>query len=116
MVLSPHFCHAHDCRERVPPILLMCNPHWLSLPKPIRDAVWREYRDGQERGAVRPSSRYLAVQRLAVAHTALLPEDEEAALVAASYLMLAEGFAARAVEEGAGDPLEDLRPDGGAFR
>lgn len=93
----------------------MCKPHWAALPKPIRDAVWREYRLGQERDK-RPSSRYLAVQRLAVAHTAFLLEDEEAALVAATYLILAEGFASRAIEEGAGDPLEDLRPDGGAFR
>ena len=110
-----HLCHAHACTERVPPRMLMCKPHWTVLPKAIRDAVWREYRPGQEKDK-QPSLRYVAVQRLAVAHSALLPEDEEAALVAAGYLAEAEALAARAVEDGVGDPLEDLRPDGGGFR
>jgi hypothetical protein len=103
-----HLCKAHECPERIPFERLMCKPHWFSLPKPIRDAVWREYTGGE-------SIRLLAVQRLAVAHSAFLPNDEEAALVAAGYLEEAEKFAARSIETGLGDPLEDLRPDVGSF-
>lgn len=25
-----------------------CKAHWFRLPKPIRDAIWRAYRPGQE--------------------------------------------------------------------
>jgi hypothetical protein len=106
---TTHLCLAHECSERVSFRLLMCKPHWLSLPKSIRDAVWREYQEGS-------SFRLLAVQQLAVAHSALLPNDEEAALVAAEYLAQAETYATSAIKKGLGDPLEGLRPDGGDFR
>lgn len=42
-----HTCHATDCPSRVPPSMFMCRRHWFSLPKPLRDAVWRTYREGQ---------------------------------------------------------------------
>lgn len=51
-----HHCHAHGCTRAVPPKLFMCKSHWYALPKPVRDAVWREYRPGQERDK-RPSDR-----------------------------------------------------------
>jgi hypothetical protein len=32
---------------RVPPEMFMCRRHWFSLPKAMRDAIWRTYRAGQ---------------------------------------------------------------------
>lgn len=57
-----HECHAHGCAVAVPPSMVMCRPHWWSVRKALRDAIWREYRRGQERDK-RPSARYMAVQR-----------------------------------------------------
>ena len=104
-----HTCHAHGCKVAVPPSMFMCKPHWFSLPKPVRDAIWREYRPGQERDK-NPSARYMAVQRLAIARVAFKPHDEEAARVAAYYLVRAEMWRGRAIAEGAGDPLAGLVP------
>ncbi len=42
-----HTCHATGCKTRVPPEMFMCKKHWFSLPKPMRDAIWRTYRPGQ---------------------------------------------------------------------
>jgi hypothetical protein len=53
-----HTCHAHGCEVRVPPKMFMCKRHWFSLRKPMRDAIWREYRPGQEDDK-RASTRYM---------------------------------------------------------
>jgi hypothetical protein len=87
--------------------MFACRQHWFALPKKIRDAIWREYDPGQERRKD-PSLRYLAVQRLAVSHTAFRPNDEEAARVAATYLAQAHAFAEQAKAAGLGNPLEGL--------
>src|SRR6185369_14871161 len=76
-----HTCHSPDCTRPVPPRMLFCLPHWRALPKKVQDAVWREYRSGQEIDK-KPSLRYLSVQRLACAHSVFKPDDEEAALLA----------------------------------
>lgn len=57
-----HTCHARGCDVPVPPKMFMCRAHWYSLPKSMRDAVWAEYRTGQE---VRkdPTDAYLIVTR-----------------------------------------------------
>lgn len=102
-----HTCHAHGCDKRVPPAMFACKRHWFSLPVKIRRAVWREYRLGQEDDK-RPSFRYMAVQRLAVMHTAFKPNDEEAARVCAGYLAEAVLWQRRAIEVGLGDPLDGL--------
>lgn len=104
-----HTCHAHGCDRRVPPSMFACRPHWFALPRPVRDAVWREYRPGQEDDK-RPSPRYMAVQRLAVMHTAFKPNDEAAAHVCAQYLYEAMVWQSKAIAAGFGDPLEGLIP------
>ena len=39
-----HFCHARPyCLVPVPPRLFACKPHWLMLPKHMRDAIWEGY-------------------------------------------------------------------------
>lgn len=86
-----------------------CREHWFGLPKKIRDAIWREYRPGQERDK-QPSYRYLAVQRLAVMHTAFKPHDEAAANICQKYLYEAVAYATMAKDAGQGDPLDGLLP------
>jgi hypothetical protein len=102
-----HTCHAHGCKTPVPASLFMCRAHWYSLRKPLRDAIWREYRHGQENDK-RPSPRYLAVQQRAVAEVAFRPNDEQAASDAAPYALAAERWRQVAIERGDGDPLEGL--------
>jgi len=87
--------------------MLFCRPHWFKLRAITRNAIWREYRPGQEVDK-NPSRRYMAVQRLAVAESAFRPHDEEAARICAIYLVEAERWAQRAIAAGEGDPLSDL--------
>lgn len=102
-----HECHAHGCNVAVPPSMFMCRRHWYSLRKPLRDAIWREYRPGQEDDK-NPSARYMAIQRLAVAEVAFRPNDEQAAREASPYLAEAWVWRQRAIDTGAGDPLAGL--------
>jgi hypothetical protein len=92
--------------------MLFCLPHWRALPKKVQDAVWREYRSGQEIDK-KPSLRYLSVQRLACALSVFKPDDEEAALLALVCLKEAVNYSRAAVEAGLGDPLENLAPKDG---
>ncbi len=55
-----HTCHWTGCTTPVPPKLWGCKAHWYKLPKQLRDAIWQEYRPGQEIDK-KPSVRYLAV-------------------------------------------------------
>jgi hypothetical protein len=45
--MSEHLCHARNCKIAVEPECLMCMLHWRKLPKALKDAVWRFYREGQ---------------------------------------------------------------------
>ena len=44
MSRRPVTCAVASCGERVRPGQLMCKPHWFSLPKALRDDVWRTWR------------------------------------------------------------------------
>jgi hypothetical protein len=85
--------------------------HWASLPKRFKDAIWREYRPGQERDK-KPSVRYLAVQQAAVAMAAFKPYDEGAAKTCAEYLQKAIHLQHVAIQAGDGDPLQGLWVEG----
>lgn len=65
-----HLCHAVDCNERVPPARLMCPRHWFMVPRPLRLAVWRTYKPGQEVTKT-PSEAYLRAARVAVNSVAM---------------------------------------------
>lgn len=104
-----HTCHAHGCEAAVPPSMIFCRSHWFSLRKPMRDAIWREYRSGQERDK-NPSLRYLAVQQRSVGEVAFRPNDEAAAVAAAPYLLNAQRLRLLCMEKGLGDPLDGLAP------
>ncbi len=124
-------CHAHGCYTAVPPKMFMCKPHWFMLPADLRDAIWREYRPGQEI-TKNPSPRYMAVQKLAVARVAFKPNDKCSTCgeadnstfrsslcsdawhvtgerrVMTQYLLDAKQWRAAAIKEGLGDPLWHL--------
>lgn len=102
-----HTCHAHGCQARVPPAMFMCRMHWFSLRKPMRTAVWRFYRVGQEKDK-RPSPSYMAIQRRAVGEVAFKPNDEAAAKIAAAYIVSSEMWRQRAIAAGEKDPLAGL--------
>lgn len=61
--MSTHTCHWPNCTKRVPPAMWGCREHWFRLPKPLRDAIWREYRPGQEISKT-PSAKYIATAAL----------------------------------------------------
>lgn len=105
--MSGHCCHALGCSKNVPASMFLCRSHWYALRKPLRDAIWREYRLGQERDK-RPSMRYLAVQQRAVGELAFKPNDEDAARIAARYLVSSETWRRAAIDRGEGDPLEGI--------
>jgi hypothetical protein len=60
-----HHCHATACRAPVPPAMFMCRPHWFSVPKRLRDEVWRTYREGQCDDK-QPSADYCRAAKAAV--------------------------------------------------
>ena len=102
-----HTCHAAGCDLPVPSAMFMCKRHWYALRKPLRDAIWAEYRRGQEVDKA-PSLRYLAVQKQAIGELAFRPNDEAAAAVAAPYLLLAKHYQGECIAAGLGDPLPPL--------
>lgn len=55
-----HICHWDGCNKECPPAMWGCKDHWFTLPKFLRDQVWRAYRPGQEIDK-NPSAKYLAV-------------------------------------------------------
>lgn len=105
----PHTCHAHGCKVAVPPKMFMCRAHWFALRRPIQQAIWREYRPGQENDK-QASLRYLAVQQRAIGELVFRPNDEAAASASTVYLLTAEVMRTRAIDAGQGDPLQGLVP------
>lgn len=43
--MATHECPAPGCTKPVPRSQLACRAHWYAIPKPLRDEVWRAYRD-----------------------------------------------------------------------
>lgn len=54
-----HTCHWPGCDKAVPPAMWGCSAHWFSIPKRLRDDIWRTYRRGQEITKT-PSEEYIA--------------------------------------------------------
>ena len=69
--MARHVCHAPGCLTPVPPKMFACRPHWYALPKPLRDAIWATYRDGQEI-TKDPSPEYLDAAAAAVEYLRLI--------------------------------------------
>ncbi|MEZ2297293.1 hypothetical protein [Variovorax sp. RCC_210] len=66
-----HTCHWPGCATEVPPAMWGCRKHWFTLPKALRDDIWRTYRPGQEITKT-PSDAYMdaahAVQQWIAQH------------------------------------------------
>lgn len=57
-----HHCHWPGCTEQVPPAMWGCKKHWFTLPKYLRDKIWKAFRPGQETNLT-PSKDYIEVAR-----------------------------------------------------
>ncbi|VTU38488.1 hypothetical protein H4CHR_04438 [Variovorax sp. PBS-H4] len=55
---AAHTCHWPGCPAPVPPAMWGCRKHWFTLPKALRDDIWRTYVPGQEKTKT-PSPAYL---------------------------------------------------------
>ena len=42
-----HECAIDDCTAQIPQDMLMCRPHWARVPRNLRHAVYRTYRNRQ---------------------------------------------------------------------
>jgi len=75
---AAHTCHWPGCAAAVPPAMWGCRKHWFTLPKALRDEIWRTYRPGQEITKT-PSEAYLhaahAVQAWIAERTAAQGKD-----------------------------------------
>ncbi len=40
-----HKCYVPHCNKQVPDNQGMCKPHWFRVPKPLRDEIFRSYRE-----------------------------------------------------------------------
>lgn len=60
--ITPHHCHWPNCYVEVPPQMWGCKRHWFMLPQPIRNAIWKNYRPGQEITKA-PSLAYIVAAR-----------------------------------------------------
>ena len=58
-----HTCQWDGCDKQCPPAMWGCKQHWFTLPKFLRDQIWKAYRPGQEIDK-RPSDVYLVVAKL----------------------------------------------------
>ena len=45
-----HECPATGCTRDVPIDMLMCRSHWYMVPKPLRNAVWGAWQEGDGAG------------------------------------------------------------------
>jgi hypothetical protein len=50
-------CAWPGCPAAAKPNQLMCYPHWVSLPKHLREGIWRHYRRGQNALTCSPEYR-----------------------------------------------------------
>jgi len=91
--------------------MLFCKPHWFSTRRALQQAIWREYRPGQERDK-RPSTRYVAVQQLCVSellhHKSSVLCIPNALALSRTYSERAEEYRQMAISRGEGDPFELL--------
>ena len=62
--MNDHTCHAIRCTKTTPPRMFMCLSHWRMVPRAMQDAVWANYKRGQE---IRkdPTDEYLDVTKKA---------------------------------------------------
>ncbi len=52
--MKTHVCAVPGCQARIKPVLLMCRTHWRRGPNPIKRAVFKHYREGQNSQTATP--------------------------------------------------------------
>lgn len=62
-----HLCHNPNCGRPVPAHLVSHKSSWFALPRSLRDAIWANYRDGQETDK-RPTMTYVEALNACVAY------------------------------------------------
>jgi len=60
--MQAHTCHFPGCKRVIAPKFWGCPMHWYTLPKELRDKIWRVYRPGQEI-TKDPSDEYIKVAK-----------------------------------------------------
>lgn len=60
--MSTHLCPVPGGDREVQAGRLMCSAHWYSVPKPLRRALWRAWRDGKGMG----SAEHLAAMKACI--------------------------------------------------
>lgn len=55
---AKHTCHWPRCEVVVPPAMWGCKKHWFTIPKRLRDKIWKTYVPGQEITKT-PSAEYV---------------------------------------------------------
>ena len=55
-----HECPANGCTAAVSGSMLMCRPHWYMVPKPLRNAVYSAWADGDGAGTPAHGAAILA--------------------------------------------------------
>lgn len=88
MARDVQYCAAPKCSAIVEPGKLMCKGHWFSLPKPLRDDVWRTWRAAQRnwRGRTNHEAQlaniraYREAVRAAVEHLDGVPKTPASAM------------------------------------
>ncbi len=51
-------CVVAGCFALVPPLFLMCPPHWRRVPRDLQRQVRETYQHGQEKGLAAPSKEW----------------------------------------------------------
>lgn len=77
MVATLVSCPNPKCRRKIPRSLLACKSCWFSLPKALRDKVWRHYQPKQEEpSGPAPTPEYYNVLKEAIAFWNKPTEDD----------------------------------------
>lgn len=97
-----HLCHAVACKKEISPRLFVCPKHWRKLHKVFQDAIWREYKTGQEVSKT-PTNRYIAVQRGAISLLATIDGYTQEAEMSRAHCDLWRTFCRE--QNGGGDPF-----------
>jgi hypothetical protein len=62
---ASHTCQAQKCGIEVEAVMLMCQPHWLMVPRALREAIEGSHRQHQQEHT-EPSGEYLALIKAAI--------------------------------------------------
>lgn len=71
--MASHECPVGTCQQRVSPAMLMCRSHWRMVSKPLQNAVYAAWDNGQGAGTLAHRAAILAAIRAVDAKLADTP-------------------------------------------